>query len=379
MNPPKQDKRHSQQRILDVRRANEQRALNCLFKATHGLTLAELATQTGLSRPTLTKIFRHFEKEQLVVPEKASTDQVFGGRPAMRYSLSPHHHVSVVIRGFHGALEGLLVDSAGQVRQTITTDLPDASRAATEFHRMAERLRREAGDTPIQQALVIVMGIVRDNRVIRSFVFPSLTEPGFVDGLNDVLQCPIEIVNDAKMAALAANSELTEQLGESPAVLIGLHVSEAFGFGLVLGGQIFEGGHNAAGEIGSDRSSPLLEAEQAIGRVAAEHAMTIREVYEAADDGPEAVRTAVESFCRMAVKAILPAVLALDPNYIFITGALTRAGSMVHDIFTEQLTSACTFPPTVKLSPGEESYVLKGALERVRSLDAALACTASGK
>lgn len=146
-----------------------------------------------------------------------------------------------------------LVDPQNRIvaRHRIATD-PDASPAATvaAVADAVDHLRRAASGTPSPAALGICTPGPVDHvggTLIDPPNLPGLHHAPLRDLLEAELGIPVRLEHDAKAAAVG---EFHYGAGRGERSMVYIVVGTGVGAAIILDGQVYRGGHNAAGEIG---------------------------------------------------------------------------------------------------------------------------------
>ncbi len=297
---------------------NRSLVLQTLYSAD-GLSRADVARETGLTRVTVSDLVAELIDEGLVV-EAGPREDARPGKPAtvlgfnrdafqvVGIDLSDH----ATFRGALLALDGEIVERAELPLGGETGDAATAILVALVAELVALATR------PVLGIGVGSPGIVDPSGVVLSA--PNLGWHG--EPLRDRLEArfatPVVVANDANVAVLAEHG-----LGGGDADMMLVTIGHGVGAGLVVGGMAIVGSRYAAGEIGhvavGTDGGPecacgrrgCLEAWLAVPRLRAALA-------DAADDAArDAVLTAAGT--RLGI-ALAPVVGALDLAEVVLTG-----------------------------------------------------------
>jgi len=300
---------------------NRSLVLQTLYSAD-GLSRADVARETGLTRVTVSDLIADLIDEGLVV-EAGPREDARPGKPAtvLRFARDAFQIVGVdlsdsaTFRGALLALDGEILEHA---------ELPLAAESG-------EAATGDAAVAILESLIAQLLG-----RATRPVLGVGVGSPGIVDPLGAVLSAPnlgwhdeplrarleqrfdvpVLVANDANVAVLAEHG-----VGGEDMILV--TIGHGVGAGLVIGGMAVVGGRFAAGEIGhvvvGTDGGPdcacgrrgCLEAWLAVPRLRAALA-------EAAD---EPARTAVLTAAgeRLGI-ALAPVVGALDLAELVLTG-----------------------------------------------------------
>jgi predicted NBD/HSP70 family sugar kinase len=229
----------------EARGHNRALVLQTLY-TTRGLSRADVARETGLTRVTVSDLVAELIIDGLVV--EAGTSKRSGpGKPAtvIEFDSTAFQIIGVDLSG-HSVLRGALMDLDGNV-----------------VHRVDTALRGRTG----ADALALVLDLVESLRsaATRPLLGVGIGSPGIVDLAGVVLTAPnlgwtdvpveadvahraglpVVVANDANVAALAEHS-----FGGGASDMILVKIGHGVGAGLVVAGTAVFGSTYAAGEIG---------------------------------------------------------------------------------------------------------------------------------
>ncbi len=215
----------------------------------------------------------------------------------------------------------------------------------------------------------------------RGIVLDAANLPGWVevplaDLLQSRLKVPVRVGNDVNAAAIA---EATCGAGLGCRSLVYMTISTGVSAGVVIGGQLIEGAHHSAGEIGNIIPDPVhLDRDwkpngclerTAAGMGLAEQWTAItgssadaEQVFEAASRGnPDAERLVrrAEDYLAQAAVAIGS---IIDPDRLILGGSIGLSQKRVTDRIQTVLRSALPCPPMVVTAALEHDAPLIGAL-----------------
>ncbi len=239
-----------------LRLLNCQSIIDAMFAvAPQPVSRAELASITGLSKPTVSALMRTLETDGLVRLADTQTGSGGVGRPAAFYSVVPE--ASCVIAADIGATKVAvgIADLLGTI--VIDRELPtgpDAVQAVDTVCDAAARMLSDRGNTA-GYACIGVPGVYRPeiDRVEQSVNLPGFDELGLKATLEQRLGVSVHVDNDVNLAALGeANARGDDEATDFAVISVGTGI----GMGLVLNGDVYRGGSGAAGEIGSISIAP---------------------------------------------------------------------------------------------------------------------------
>ena len=344
-------------------------ALSAL-RGGHPGTLTELATRTGLSRPTVEDALARLTGLRVV--EELAPEQGGGkvGRPARQYRFRPEAGVVLGLDIGEHRLVALLADLTGATLTITThpvhaTDSGDARMtAAREAIRAAlTAVGRTRAD--LWAAVAGTAGIVdADGRVIRSDVLPDWTGRNLAGQLRRSLVCPVRVENDANLAALA---EHWRGIAVGVDDVIYVHASHRLGAGILIGGRVHRGFGGAAGEIGSLRLLHWDSAARHLARldqpVADDDLDTVAEqIFAKARAGEAEALATVEEFAHDLAAGFAAMASTIDPELVIIGGRAARGGEVLTLAVERRLSTLCARPPRVALSILDDEAVALGAV-----------------
>jgi predicted NBD/HSP70 family sugar kinase len=160
-----------------------------------------------------------------------------------------------------------------------------------------------------------------------------------------VVPCPVRIANDADCAALG---EAAAGAGKDVSDLVMFTLGNGVGGGIILKGEIFEGGIMGGSEVGHQVirvngrrcscgrkgcleayvSMPALirSASQAAGRE-----LEIREIFENAEEGDIVMQEVLEQYTQMLGQGIVNIVNMFRPQMIILGGLVSEYADILRD------------------------------------------------
>ncbi|MEV0621435.1 ROK family protein [Nonomuraea sp. NPDC050404] len=368
-----------------LRRLNIAAALDAFIKAP-SLTLRELRDVIGVSRPTAEDLLAELLEEGRV-EETAPPRQANGrgaGRPARYFRFRAESgYVAGIDIGAHKTL-AVVTDLRGNPLASHRRELdpgldaPERLRAAVET---AQECWRAAGlgAGEITGAACGVTGMLRApeglfdvaagqaGSGLRPYSLPGFTEVDVAGTLSDGLGLPVAVANDVKLAALA---EQWKGAARDHRDIVYMFAGHRAGAGVLLDGQVHEGRHGAAGEIGV---LPMLGWESAVARLHARGAELAaggaapagREgelvIASAARQDPESLAVLIE-FAEVLARGAAALALAVDPEIVVLGGGMSRGGAIIAEPFRRELAKFTMFPIEVVTSTmGADSVALGAA------------------
>lgn len=249
-------------------RDHNERLLLSILQMAGAVSAAELARQTGLSKPTVSTILRTLETEGLVRRGEPVRGKI--GKPSLPMELDPDGAFSIGLKIGRRSADLVLLDLVGTVRAQSRTSydypMPDAvfGFLRTGLTDMIEQIPPGLRDRACGIGIATPFELWRwhDLVGIAAEKFRSWRDVDFAAEVAAFSDLPVFIVNDATAACRAER-------------LYGRHIEHRdyayffigsfIGGGVVLNGTVYEGSQGNAGALGSMRSTgPLGEAQQLI-------------------------------------------------------------------------------------------------------------------
>jgi predicted NBD/HSP70 family sugar kinase len=369
---------------VNVEPSTDRTVLAALFDSAV-LTRPELASHTGLSRPTISDAVRRLVHTGLIV--EAGLRRGGLGRVPTTYRLAPTAGYVVAVDIGGDNLRIAVADLAGTVafEQRQVTRALGAPRVAAQAARMIRTAVRQTGDRlgPLRRVGVSAPGVVHaDGRTMSTA--HNLGEDGRFDLLTPLeaaVDAPVVLDNNVNLAALG---ERWRGHARHVATFAFLAVGAGIGMGLVHNGELVRGAHGAAGEVAylplpgvppaaqrTGHGKELLTAEPGTyGMLAALRARrtwpakrpsTVAELFAQAAGGLPAARELVEAEARQLGLAVASACAVFDPELVVLGGGI-GSNALLLPVVRDTVRELVPFPPRVETSALGEVASLTGAL-----------------
>lgn len=394
MSPPDTPSGSTAGGTVVLRRLNRGAVLDALRRAAPAaLRITELTQRTGLARPTVALVVADLVAEGLLVQLAPGAGRRMG-RPATRVALNG---AAAQVLGLDIGPHSVTASIADLTGRTLAlARRVGGAPHATELLAMVDAAARDALATagiPAEKIAAVGVGSpgVIDHTSHRARLVPSI--PGWehvdlVEHFRQTFSCPIELDNDANLAALAIHRARSRG-----GTVLAVYWGDRIGAGIVVDHRLLRGHSAAAGEIGyipvdaagdatqHDGMGPLEASigAAAIGRrarsLAPDHPESLLAAYLAEGEDPAAatfaaaaagdVRAAelVDLVAGTFARSVAPIVLALDPEAVVIGGGIARAGEGLRAAVARRLAPLVLFPPAVELSPLAQNAVVTGAIQ----------------
>ena len=333
-----------------VRQANARTCLLALREAGSPLTLADLAEQTGLSRPTVDAVLAELVEAGSVRPV-AAAHSAARGRPARHFEFDPGAAAVAAVDVGHRSVRCLLTDAAGRATGYHRIEVPvDGGRGGTGAKARLEAIEQvvrraaPAHRDPAGVGLAVPGIIAADGRLAQSLAVQDLVGTDLTTELSARLGCPVAVENDIKLAAYAEH-----HLSDSPSDIAFVQIGHRISVALIVGGRILQGSHRLAGELGTQRGMRWTRSSQR-GRLRWSTGDAAEELFARAAAGDRAAAEEIDGFCAEIAPRIASLVLTVDPETVVIGGGLSRAGDTlltplrrhVHHLLTSPAKPALT-------------------------------------
>lgn len=369
-----------------LRRLNLAAALGA-FLESEPLTLRELRAVVGVSRPTaedlLAELLTEGRVEETTAPRQPSEARS-AGRPARYFRFRAESgYVSGLDIGAHKAM-AVVTDLRGRTLAThrveLDPELPASDRvqAAVEAARISWS-QANLGPADITGIACGVTGALRAAEEVHDvregpfgsglapYSLPGFTEIDVAGELSAGLGKPVAVANDVKLAALA---EHWKGAAREHRDIVYMFAGHRAGAGVLIDGQVHQGRHGAAGEIGV---FPMLGWEAAMARLHARGAVLAADqnvgpgregelvVASAARQDPESLAVLIE-FAEALARGAAVLALAVDPEVIVLGGGMSRGGAIIAEPFRRELAKLTLVPVEVITSTmGADSVALGAA------------------
>jgi predicted NBD/HSP70 family sugar kinase len=363
-----------------IRALNEQLLLDRM-RGNGPVSRGDLASASGLSKPTVALALTSLERDALVQP---AGRRVGGrGRSASLYEIRSDAGFVLGLDVGREFVRGAVADLAGVVRARQSRAAGSSSGAARvrEVGGLARELLREAevdAKRSLLQTVVGSPGIVEpDGRALQLAPnLPGWERPTVLRDLRRLLGEATTIENDVDAAAVA---ERDHGHGREFSTFAFVSVGTGIGMGLVLDGELHRGAHGAAGEIaflpladgeldprdarrrGALESAASSAAIVRAARRAGTRRRSARSVFAAAAAGDETAREIVTREATIVARAFAAIVAVVDPELIVLGGGIGRAPGFAEEVHA-RLAEISPVVPEVRPSALGEDAVVDGCL-----------------
>ncbi|MGW0881986.1 ROK family protein [Streptomyces sp. NPDC002671] len=356
-------------------RSTNERLLLDRLRALGAASRAQLARDTGLSKPTVSSALASLEAAGLV--HEVGTHAPERGRTAVLYAPDPAAGYALGVDIGRSWLRVAVVDLDGTV--VARADVRNRARASAALADLVVGTARQVIANSGVDPAEVVHGVVgtpgvydeKQRRVRYAMHLPGWGRAGLVDRMREELGVPLEVHNDANLAALG---EYTYGVGTGSRLFAYILIGTGLGMGVVSEGRLFTGAHGLAGEIGflpwPGRQKPR-RLEDAVSGVAVVEAarhfgmsgqLTAKAVFDAARQGNQAAVRAVELEGERIAHTVAATAAVLDPDLVVLGGGVGHSVDLLLGPVQEHLRTLTPLRPRLAPSRLGEDAVLLGAV-----------------
>jgi predicted NBD/HSP70 family sugar kinase len=363
-------------------RAINQRSVLESIRQMGPVSRAQIARDSGLSKPTVSQALGSLERARLV--REAGRSSGGKGPTAVLYELNPRAGWVVGIDVGRSFVRAVIADMRGEIlaRRDERARTRNAATLIAQIGDVAHGLAAEVGISwrHVTFATVGSPGVLEAarNQVMLAHNLPGWGRQGLVEAVREELGTNVAFENDVNLATVG---EQWQGLGKGVSNFVYLHVGTGVGMGLVLSGELYRGSSGVAGEIGylplaaADPHDPANRRrgalEGAIGaagivrtarRLGVKPPITPKGVFNAARRGDaraQKVVAAVAEGIGLALAAVVPVV---DPELVIVGGGIGQNGDLLLTPIERELRVLSPFHPRVEVSALGENAVVSGAV-----------------
>jgi predicted NBD/HSP70 family sugar kinase len=348
---------------------------------------AQLARDTGLSKPTVSQALAELEAVGLVRAVGPAAPS--RGRTALLYEPDPTAGYVVGIDIGRAWIRVAVADIAGTIMAR--SDTPNRARTGGAVVRSAAREARAAvkqagiGWKRVVHTVVGSPGVFdpSSGRLWHAPNLPDWSKPGLADELRGALTPSTSIDNDANLAAVG---ERDFGRGRDARSFVYVELGTGLGVGIVIDGELYRGARGAAGEVGyiplpdgpqSERGR-LEEATSAAAVVAAARkagmrsGLSAKDVFDAARGGDKRALAAVDTTAERVALLLATISAVVDPEFAVLGGGLGGSADLLVPRVEERLRVLTPLETRIETSElGQDAIVLGAiatALETARDL-----------
>src|SRR3954451_760300 len=344
------------------------------------LSRAQLARDTGLSKPTVSQALAELEAAGLV--RAVGPAAPARGRTAILYEPDPTAGYVVGIDIGRAWIRVAVADLGGSI--IARRDSPNRARTGAAVVRAVAREARAAvkdagiGWKRVVHTVVGSPGVFDPStgRLWHAPNLPDWSKPGLANELRDALTPSTAIDNDANLAAVG---ERDFGRGRDARSFVYVELGTGLGVGIVIDGELYRGARGAAGEVGyipwpvdgsvarSERGR-LEEATSAAAVVAAARdagmrgELTAKDVFDAARTGDERALAAVDVEADRLAHLLATISALVDPEFIVLGGGIGGSADLLRPRVEERLRDLTPLEALVEQSDLGQDAIVLGAI-----------------
>lgn len=361
-----------------------------LIRERERMTRPEISRALGLAPSTVGRIVARLVAEGAVVEERQARSGP--GRPPVHLSFNREAGCVLAVDLGGTLCRGAVADLGGGILERDVRPTHGDGRPFDTLLAMVSTLRRIANDRSLPtRALAIGVPATIDPETLLGTSGPAVEWEGFelVPRLAQQVEIPFAIENDVNLAALAqAWRGDARHLGDFAVLSIGTGV----GGGIVSGGRLLKGRHNAGGELGGfvvDRSSlheppppggafeALASGPALVRRIRDRLAsgattdapsallaepITPARIFEAASAGDPVAAGVIDELVERVAMVMIGVVAVADPAAIILDGSVGRSMAPYVGRLEGLLRGRVLAPPRVTTSALGADGTLIGAI-----------------
>lgn len=378
-----------------LRLLNAQRILDIMLVAgDNGLSRADIARTTGLSKPTVSALVADLQEAGVMRP--VSKDRLGAvGRPATPFEVAPNAGFVFAADVSARTITFGISDLQGTIRAERRVDTgPDAEAALRQVATGAAALQTELG-CPIDRACVGIPGIYlqAEGVVGEALNIPGLPGMPVARLLEAELGVPVHVDNDVN---LAARGDLSTIADDGLTDLITVSIGTGIGSGLILDRRLFRGGSDAAGEIGAlvvthdpETGSPERTLEEVASSPGLERAFrelldrgvdstlprsaTASDILTAATAGDPAAEATLDMAADALARVLANAALLLNPDRILLGGEIGATKVYVEAVAEALGRHTTTAVDLLPSSLGQRATFVGATMHAVEALQGSIA------
>ncbi len=246
-----------ERRVRSVKHNNRKVVLD-LLRNSGIVSIAEIADQARISKPTAQKIIDYFISEKLVVSAGKGLSTDDGGKKPSLFQFNPMHGYVISVHIWPDKMTAVITDLNAEILHSEENLLGRSVQSESVVDMVADVVRRYSShaavkDLPLIGIAIALPGIADYDRG------SSIFSPHFPHWESDFpfrdmllkkvdLNVPVYVDNVNRYQALAEREKGIAR-GKDNFLIVDALI-EGLGAGFIVGGEIKHGAHNLAGEIG---------------------------------------------------------------------------------------------------------------------------------
>jgi len=339
-----------------------------LLRRHRRLSRAEIASRSGLSEASASRIIAELVKQRLVSEEGQARST--GGRPAVRLQLDDTHFRSIGVDIHNWETRLSLGTLTGQLLETVVFRTPaEPLKVLDAIAQKVAAIQKTSENWEFVGVGICARGLVNSREgVVELGNNPAWTKIPARQYLQEQVKLPVFVENNVRAGAFAEYHYGSPDVQDAHCLLL-VKVDEGIGISMIVDGELYYGQHMAAGEFGQmviadldgearhDRPGCLekLASDAATceryrmqngnrrSLPAGDVTAGVRRISHLALAGGAPAVKALRDSARYLGIGISNAVWGLDPDAVILDGAITEAWSLVSPIITDQFADGRQF------------------------------------
>ncbi len=238
-------------------------------------------------------------------------------------------------------IEGAVMDDTGQLRERLRVPTPQGDYQAT-LQAIAQLVENLESTTAKGQSIGICTpgAISPANHLLRNANSVCLNGQPVLEDLQQILQRPVRIANDADCFAL---SEASDGAAAQAHTVFGVIIGTGVGGGIVINGELLSGPNAIAGEWGhnplpwsAENETPgpdcycgkqgCIETYLSGPGLSKDHGgnLTVRQIVKLDQQGHEGAQATMQRYYDRMARALASVINVLDPDIIVLGGGLSN-------------------------------------------------------
>ncbi|GAB2490017.1 ROK family transcriptional regulator [Alkalibacterium psychrotolerans] len=208
---------------------------------------AMISELTGLNKATVSEIVRRLIKDNYVIEIGPGKSTSVGGRRPIQLTVNKKAGVSLSFDVRYDRISYLATYLDGEkIEYTVQEKEMNKDNIVETITSTVNKAKDEIGDIPfgIIGVTVSIHGIVDHNKIEFTPYF-NLNEVDLASDLEESLNLPIHLENEANLSALAESAFDNEHQN-----IISFSAHTGIGAGIILGGKLYRGHKGRSGEVG---------------------------------------------------------------------------------------------------------------------------------
>lgn len=365
-----------------------------LIREHSPIARSQIARQMDMSLPTVMRIVANLMDEDLV-RSCNSCGQSTGGRPPSLVEFNGKAYAVVGVDMGGTKMFGTVADLSGAIQHELRIAHQKDDGPSDYLERLCEMIETllDAPRPPGQRVRGIGIGAPGVTLTPEGIVTwaPSLgwRDLPLQEILNERFDVPVFVENDVNLAALG---ELGFGAGRGVQNLVAIAVGTGIGAGIIIGGALYRGHNQAAGEVcymlpgveflgrHYDKFGALESLASATGVVKrareimmqagtpVPEELSAEDVFAAARNGDSLSQQVVSETVDYLSLAIANISATLNPEVIILGGGVARSADLLIEPILQRIEGVVPFTPRLVASPLERRAVVMGALMLVLNI-----------